>query len=86
MLARPNETEVARVGIIVAKRYVKKAVFRNLVKRLIRESFRHQQSQLLGLDIVVLLRATLAKPEQKNFLKTNLEKHWQELVKKWKNG
>jgi ribonuclease P protein component len=86
VLARPNEDEVARLGIIVAKRFVKKAVFRNSIKRLIRESFRHQQNQLLGLDIVVLLRSAFSKAEQSKLLKVNLEKHWKELLKQWKNG
>lgn len=86
MLARPNAAEVARLGIIIAKRYVKKAVLRNLIRRVIRESFRHTQDKLFGLDIVVLLKTTITKAEQKKLLKTNLEKQWQDLVKKWKNG
>lgn len=85
VLARPNGTELARVGIIVAKRYVKKAVLRHRIKRLIRESFRHHKNQLSGLDVVVLLRVVFKKPEQTQSLKTMLEKNWQELVSIWKS-
>jgi ribonuclease P protein component len=86
VLARPNGQELARLGVIIAKRHVKKAVLRNRIRRLIRENFRHQQSQLIGLDFVVLLRMALAKPEQIGLLKNTLEQHCQELVQKWKNG
>jgi len=45
-----------RLGIVVAKRYVRLAVERNKLKRVIRESFRHQQKQLAGLDVVVVVK------------------------------
>ncbi|MGD9786515.1 MAG: ribonuclease P protein component [Sulfuricellaceae bacterium] len=53
VLARPNGLSVSRLGIIVPKKLVPLSVNRNLIKRLIREEFRHQQHRLSGLDIIV---------------------------------
>src|SRR3990167_289020 len=62
---RPNALSYPRLGIMLGKRYVKRAVDRNLLKRLIRESFRHHQSRLHPVDIIILMTApweTLDKP------------------------
>lgn len=61
ILASPNGLEHPRIGFVLAKKQIKLAVDRNRVKRLIRESFRHQQSDLLALDFVILARPGLAK-------------------------
>lgn len=45
----------ARIGFIVGKKQAKKAVTRNTLKRLIRESFRCQQDKLFGYDIIIRL-------------------------------
>jgi len=55
VLAKPNGLSFPRVGIVVSKRTFPHAVQRNLVKRMARESFRHGQQDLLGLDIIVQL-------------------------------
>ena len=44
----------SRLGLVVAKKKVRRAHERNRLKRLSRESFRLHQQQLLGLDIVIL--------------------------------
>ncbi len=80
VLARPNEKQVPRLGVIVAKKAIKSAVTRNRVKRLIRESFRKYQGDLGGLDVVVLLRKDM---NTQRHLKTPvlcLEQHWKELA------
>ena len=54
-LARPSEFSVhSRLGLVVAKKKVRRAHERNRVKRLARESFRLHQQQLEQLDIVVM--------------------------------
>ncbi len=69
----------ARLGVIVAKRVMKRAVDRNRVRRLIRESFRHHQQSLSGLDIVVLVRCNCSdKPS--GVLLNCLKKQWQGLT------
>jgi len=61
VLVRRNETSNARLGLIVSRKCARAAVTRNRIKRLIRESFRREQSRLCGLDIVVISRATITK-------------------------
>jgi ribonuclease P protein component len=56
ILARANHTNLPRLGLVIAKKHVRFAVQRNRIKRLIRESFRHQQESLAGLDVIVLAR------------------------------
>jgi len=47
--------QTARLGLVVPKRNAKRAVHRNLVKRLAREAFRHVCSQLPPYDLVLRL-------------------------------
>jgi ribonuclease P protein component len=51
-----NNLSHPRLGLIIAKKQVRKAVGRNLIKRVIRESFRHHQHNLPNLDIIVIAR------------------------------
>lgn len=54
----------ARLGLVVPKRNAKRAVHRNVVKRLAREAFRHVCSQLPAYDLVLRLGRPLnAKTE-----------------------
>ena len=56
LLAKTNELDHPRLGIVVAKKNVSSAVQRNRIKRNLRESFRHNKSRLAGFDLVVLCR------------------------------
>lgn len=56
-LAKPSELPNSRLGLVVAKKKVRRAHERNRVKRLARESFRLHQQQLSDLDIVVMPKA-----------------------------
>ena len=53
-LAKISEQPNSRLGIVVAKKKVRRAHERNRVKRLARESFRLHQQQSNVLDIVVM--------------------------------
>jgi ribonuclease P protein component len=53
----PDAETGARVGVVVAKRHLKRAHDRNLVKRLAREAFRHARTGLRPLDIVLRLNS-----------------------------
>jgi len=53
-LAKFTEQPNSRLGIVVAKKKVRRAHERNRIKRLARESFRLHQQQLELLDIVVM--------------------------------
>tara|TARA_R110001592_G_scaffold4275_17_gene24069 strand:- start:549 stop:947 length:399 start_codon:yes stop_codon:yes gene_type:complete len=61
LLARPNELGHPRLGLVIAKKSVRRAVDRNRVKRIARESFRLNKSELGTLDIVVLARKGLGE-------------------------
>jgi ribonuclease P protein component len=57
--AKPNGRDESRLGITVNKRYVPRAVARNLCKRLARETFRRHRAALVGVDLVVRARAVV---------------------------
>lgn len=57
-LARENEQGYPRLGFALSKRHIKKAVSRNQVKRLVRESFRQLES-FPALDVIVLARSRM---------------------------
>jgi len=80
VLYRTNCLDVARLGLIVSKKCEKRAVARNRIKRLIRESFRKNKSLIAGLDVVIIARKGVTK-ENNNKIFIDLEKHWQRLIK-----
>ena len=55
-LATPNEVGHPRLGLVFSKKNVRRAVDRNRLKRLARESVRHAQHRLPAVDIVLLAR------------------------------
>ncbi len=73
-------SSLPRVGTIIAKKKVKKAVGRNRIKRCIRESFRLNQYRLPAYDILVIARqgvGELSNQDISNFL----TKLWAKLSK-----
>lgn len=53
-----NKNDVARLGMVVSKKIIPKSVYRNYVKRVIRDVFRHNSSNLPPLDFIVRVRKT----------------------------
>lgn len=78
VLARPGETPLARLGLAVSRRVDKRAVQRNRLKRLIRESFRHNKQQVPGLDLVVIARPAAAGADNRTLFDA-LTRHWARL-------
>ena len=74
-------TDQAKLGLVVSKKHLKHAVDRNRFKRVARESFRHHQQQLVGLNLVVLARAG-AKDAGKDTVSELLEKAWRYIDRK----
>jgi ribonuclease P protein component len=81
VLAKKNEHNQARLGLAISKRFIKTAVGRNRVKRLVRDSFRRHQSLLAGLDIVVINRIG-AHTTSNQALTKALEAHWRRVAKR----
>ena len=84
LLAIPNSEQHPRLGLTVAKRYVKKANQRNRIKRVIRDNFRLHQHDLPAVDIVVLVRNGVLDMENAE-LKNLVEKLWRKLSRRY-NG
>ncbi|MBJ7551577.1 ribonuclease P protein component [Marinomonas ostreistagni] len=80
LLARKH-ADSGRLGLIVSKKTDKRAVGRNRIKRVVRDSFRHHQELLNGLDIVFLARQGIRDVENPELHK-RLEKAWKQLAKK----
>lgn len=73
---KKNDLAYARLGIVVAKRNVRKATTRNLIKRMVRESFRLNSVRQKSFDIVVVIYkpySLLSKKEMRH-----------EIDEKWK--
>ena len=73
--ARNNGRQLSRLGVTVSRRVAPRAVDRNRIKRVIRESFRHQENILIGLDIVTIARRATKRLEAKQLF-ISLGKHW----------
>jgi ribonuclease P protein component len=56
VLAIPNALNSARLGIVVGRKSVARAVHRNRIKRLIREAFRADSDRFGTIDMVILVR------------------------------
>ena len=75
-----NQPIPARLGMAVAKKCAKRAVDRNRLKRLARESFRQHKHSLAGFDIVLLARHASVTASNKTLLES-LEMHWSRVIK-----
>lgn len=64
LLRRPNSSETARLGLVIAKKFVRSAVNRNLLRRIVRESFRLSRSSLPKCDIVVRVSVKMEHPDR----------------------
>jgi ribonuclease P protein component len=72
----PDQATRARLGLIVAKRFAARAVTRNTIKRVIRETFRRKQHELPGRDLVFRLHAKvqdLSLTELRTLIRTETE-------------
>ena len=78
ILFRENTIGYPRLGIVIAKRNVKRSIDRNLIKRIIRESFRLHKKQLPANDYIVILKHPVSNVQR--------EKIRQQLIHYWNNN
>jgi ribonuclease P protein component len=71
-----NDLPHARLGLAVSRKVSPRAVDRNRLRRLVRESFRYHQHGLQGLDVVVMAQAAARKAESAR-IRDSLANHWQ---------
>lgn len=81
LLAAQNATTQPKLGLVVAKRYVKHAVNRNQIKRWSREIFRHQAGKLGNMSVVLLLKQKVTKATLKD-IKCELQQAFLTLQKR----
>lgn len=85
VLVRLNHESNSRLGMAVSRQVDKKAVGRNRIKRVVRESFRHHIFfQKACLDIVILPRRETAMMSNQQLFQS-LQGHWSRL-EKWFEG
>jgi ribonuclease P protein component len=80
LLACANEEGFPRLGLAISKKCARRAVQRNRIKRLVRESFRMRQKELPAIDIVVLCRPVSVLLSNQE-LAEGIEQLWHRLKK-----
>lgn len=76
---RDNGLGYARMGLAISKRVSKRAVERNRIKRLLRESFRRVRHRLPAIDVMVMARSQAAAVPGPQLL-DEIEALWRKLL------
>ncbi|NNE37715.1 MAG: ribonuclease P protein component [Gammaproteobacteria bacterium] len=79
VLVKQNNLGYSRLGLVISKKKLTRAVQRNLLKRLVRESFRGNAIIKRGYDIVVLPQKSVSI-NQKSILRDSLSSHWKKFT------
>ncbi|MGH8191357.1 MAG: ribonuclease P protein component [Rhodanobacteraceae bacterium] len=74
----PSTRGAARLGLAVSRKVSKRAVARNRIKRIARESFRLQRAGLPALDVLVVARPSAVEADNSS-LRADLEIAWRKL-------
>jgi ribonuclease P protein component len=75
VFGRMNFLEHPRLGLIIPRKNVRYAHNRNLIKRLIRETFRMLQYKLISMDFIVTVRKHTLRLSNKKII-TILQNLW----------
>ena len=81
VLARTNNLDHPRLGLAISKKCAKRAVDRNRIKRLFRESFRLNQHILPNVDIVAMCKPSILSLDNEE-MKRQIETQWRFMRKK----
>tara|TARA_Y100001933_G_scaffold200553_1_gene201854 strand:- start:323 stop:700 length:378 start_codon:yes stop_codon:yes gene_type:complete len=71
----PGSPTGARLGLAIAKRVARRAVDRNRIRRIARETFRQRRRQLRPVDFIVLAKPQATDADSRT-LKLALEQLW----------
>lgn len=80
IITRRNRANHARLGMAITKKKCPKANKRNVIKRQVRESYRHACRSFPAVDIVVLLRKSFGEDKSNTHLTAELTTLWQQLT------
>jgi ribonuclease P protein component len=83
VMARPNAVGYPRLGMVIAKRILARAVDRNRVKRCVRESFRQVLPELPACDFVVRLIARPVAGDEARDLSRTFKRAGHRAMAKW---
>ena len=83
ILTRANGLDHPRIGFIISKKNIRRAVKRNLVRRIMRESFRLNQDKLPAHDMIIMARKGAGEVSSED-LHRLAKKCWSRLNKKIK--
>ena len=75
----PNALGYARLGLAISKQVSKRAVERNRLKRMLRESFRCVRHRLPAVDLVVMAREQAAGTDG-SLLLPQIDELWEKLL------
>lgn len=75
VLARENTHGAPRLGLAISRKCARRAVDRNRIKRVVRESFRRAAPQLAAVDFVVMGQAGVAAAPNPALFES-LARHW----------
>ncbi len=78
LLARSNDKPGHRLGLVIAKKNVRRAVQRNRIKRVAREMFRQLPPAEHGMDVVLLARRGIDQLDNAQ-LSSILREQWRKL-------
>lgn len=82
LLARHNGLGHPRLGLAISKKAVNKAVDRNRIKRIIRDSFRVNQHELPSVDIIAMCKTNVLSLERHEIHK-QIKTQWHFMRKKF---
>ena len=80
VLARENDKEYGRLGLAISKKHCRQATGRNRIKRVVRESFRQNQAEIAGLDVVVINQPAAANATNRALF-DSMADHWRRCQK-----
>jgi ribonuclease P protein component len=83
VMARPNDLGLPRLGMVISKRLLARAVDRNRVRRCVREHFRQVWEQLPACDFVVRLIAKPVPGDEARDLGRALQRAGERALAKW---